>query len=173
MSNFRHLYIDIDHTLFSRYFNNTDLELRPAIMSQLRVLSRLFHCHWLTCWSLEDIKGLLRYTYSYDLVKVIGYADWGHGHPRRKAGFVLSPKAPKNFWWLENELFSVEKEALKEERKTLRFIQVDSRGPWGFSDACLELFRRAKVSEADIVGARGSMRLFRKETYLDPVVFPA
>ena len=38
-------------------------------------------------------------------------------------------------------------------------------GPWGFADACLELFERAKVTEEDIREAGGKMKLFRKESF--------
>jgi len=49
---------------------------------------------------------------------------------------------------------------------------VDSLGPWGFADACLELFRRAGITENDVKRVGGSMRLFRKEEFLSPVVVP-
>jgi len=110
MKKFGRLYIDIDDTIMGRYRQHTFLELRPGVISQLRVLAKLFDCYWLTCWPWEnppsnmDIQTLLRVLYAHDLVKDIKYMNWGHGDPDEKAGAVLKPGEPQDFWWLEDQL---------------------------------------------------------------------
>jgi len=96
------LYIDIDDTILARYLPTTFLEPRPAIVSQLRTLSRLFYCYWLTCWPWNqdrgaDVKSLMRSFYAVDLLKDIQYMGWSLGHPDRKAGAVLDPMVPQDF----------------------------------------------------------------------------
>jgi hypothetical protein len=161
-----------------RYLPETFLEPRPAIVSQLRVLSRLFYCYWLTCWPWNhdrgaDVKSLMRSLYAIDLLKDIQYMRWEAGHPDRKAGAVLDPVMPQDFWWLEDRLDKEELAALQRAGRADRYVEVDSLGPWGFADACLELFRRARITEADVKRVGGSMRLFRKEEFLSPVIAPA
>jgi hypothetical protein len=172
------LYIDIDDTILARYLPTTFLEPRPAIVSQLRTLSRLFRCYWLTCWPWNqgrgmDIKSLMHSFYAVDLLKDIQYMEWNIGHPDRKAGAVLGPAVPQDFWWLEDRLDREELAALQQAGKADRYVEVDSLGPWGFADACLELFRRAGTTENDVKRVGGSMRLFRKEEFLSPVIAPA
>jgi len=169
------LYIDIDDTILAKYLPTTFLEPRPAIVSQLRTLSRLFYCYWLTCWPWNqdrgaDVKSLMRSFYAVDLLKDIQYMGWSLGHPDRKVGAVLDPMVPQDFWWLEDRLDHEELAALQRTGKAGRYVEVDSLGPWGFADACLELFRRAGITENDVKRVGGSMRLFRKEEFLSPVV---
>ena len=173
------LYIDIDDTIIARYFQDTSYDLRPGVISQLRILSSLFDCRWLTCWPWSnpdgriDIQTLLRSVYALDLIKGIRCQKWGYGHPFRKAGAVLAKGQPKDFWWLEDALDSEERHALNDAGKLDRYIEVNSHGPWGFADACLELFKRAKVTERAIEKAGGKLRLFRKENFLPEFVIPA
>ena len=172
------LYIDIDDTIFARYLPDTFLEPRPAIVSQLRTLSRLLYCYWLTCWPWEEkygmsIQTLLRSLYAHDLIQGIQYMKWGAGHPDRKAGAVLDPVMPQDFWWLEDRLGKEELAALQRAGMEGRYIEVDSLGPWGFADACLELFKRAGITESDVKGTGGHMRLFRKEEFLSPIIASA
>jgi hypothetical protein len=170
------LYIDIDDTIIGRYYPTTFLELRPGVMGQLKVLSKLFDCRWLTCWpwvdpkSNMDIKTLLRVLYSHDLVAVIPPQKWSY-ETGGKSGAVLAPGQPTDFWWLEDQLPKDELADLQHAWKLDRYIHVSSRGAWAFADACLELFKRAGVTEEDIKKADGEMRFFQKERYLDPVIW--
>ncbi len=51
-----------------------------------------------------------------------------------------------------------------------RYIEVQALGPWGFADACLELFRRASITDA-MIERHGDPRIFsRKEHFLDPQI---
>ena len=91
MRKFGRLYIDVDQTIIARYFPDTSLELRPGAISQLRVLSKLFDCRWLTCWPWDnpevwDIQTLLRSVYARDLIDGIRYQKWGVGSPVGQGG---------------------------------------------------------------------------------------
>ena len=172
------LYIDVDHTIMARNFPEGFLELRPGVMGQLRILSRLFDCRWLTCWPWDDgagmdVRSLLRALYSDDLVPKIGYCTWKRGHPDGKAGTVLAPGAPTDFWWLEDPLGRNERRALERAGRLDRYVEVSPSGPWGFADACLDLFERVGIRDDDLAAPGGSLRMFRKESYFSPTMFPA
>ena len=168
------LYIDIDDTLIVRASMGTRYDLRPGVMTQLHILASLFDCQWLTCWKFKndrhlDICTLLGLLYATDLIDRIDYCDWTTNSQYSKSAAVLSPDAPTDFWWLENPLYTSDIKALEEAGKLDRYVEVEPHGPWGFADACLELFRRAKVSEKDIHEVKGSLRMFRKEDFF-PIV---
>ncbi len=169
------LYIDIDDTIMGRYYPSTFLELRPGVIGQLGVLSKLFDCRWLTCWPWEnekgqDIKSLLRVLYAHDLINGIPYQRWTY--PGGKTGAVLAPGQPTDFWWLEDMLSKDELADLGKAGKLDRYVHVSSRGAWGFADSCLDLFNRAGVTEEMIRSRGGLIRMFQKDRFLDPVIWP-
>ena len=179
MKKFGRLYIDIDDTIFGRYHRDSFLELRPGVIGQLRVLAKLFDCYWLTCWPWEnppsnmDVHTLLRILYAQDLTKDMKYMRWKGADPDGKAGAVLDPTQPQDFWWLEDKLGREELAALERAGKLDRYIEVDSVGPWKFADACLELFKRAGIDHENLMKAGGRIKFFRKEDFLTPVIIPA
>ena len=169
------LYIDIDDTILGRYLPCTFLELRPGVIGQLGVLSRLFDCRWLTCWPWEnekgqDIKSLLRALYAHDLINEIPYQKWGY--PGGKSAAVLQPYQPTDFWWLEDQLGKDELADLEKAGRLDRYVHVSSRGAWAFADSCLTLFKKTGITAQDIASRGGHIRMFQKERYLDPVVWP-
>ena len=140
--------------------------MRPGVLTQLRVLSKLFDCVWLTCWPREGIFELVRILYGSSINKDLRYADWGHGHPQRKAGYVLDPSHNQNFWWLEDPLCQEEMRALEEAGKLRRFVRVEPFGYWAFLDAVNELFRRTGTDANDIKRVGGKPEWFQKEAIL-------
>ena len=165
------LYIDVDDTIMGKYFPFTFLELRPGIMAQLRILAKLFHVYWLTCWPWEnesgmDIQTLLRVNYGHDLVRDTQPMRWTYDHPARKAHAILEPTLPQDWWWLEDRLEHGEWKAIEAAGKADRYIEVKALGPWAFADACLELFKRAGIGHQELLRAGGSFKFFRKEDFL-------
>lgn len=164
------LYVDIDDTILGRMFRDTFLDLRPGVMTQLTVLSRLFDLYWLTCWPWENersgmcLKNLLTNLYGYKLIEKTTYMKWTY--PGDKVGSVLDPANPQNFWWLEDQLDRDTIAKLTVAGKLDRYIHVDSVGPWAFMDSCLELFKRANVDKQMIKSVGGRIQLFQKECYL-------
>lgn len=164
MTKIARLYIDVDETIIACCNSpRVAYDLRPGVMTQLMVLSRLFDCQWLTCWDDKPIFTLMRGLYGGRMNRDFGYANWALGHPLRKAGHVLDPKQPQDFWWLEDPLCSEEIEALRETGKLDRYIRVEPSGYWGFLDAVNELFRRVGVSEAQIRRVGGHPEWFTRE----------
>jgi hypothetical protein len=160
------LYIDVDDTLIANCCKGSGFDMRPGALTQLRVLSRLFNCVWLTCWPRERIFELIRLLYGAKINKDLSYADWGHGHPQRKAGYVLDPKRDQNFWWLEDPLCREEMKALSEAGKLDRYVRVEPFGQWAFLDAVHELFRRTGMGNDDIKRVGGKPEWFDKEAIL-------
>lgn len=160
------LYIDVDDTIIANYHKGSGYDMRPGALTQIRVLSKLFNCVWLTCWGRERIFELFRLLYGASINKNLKYADWGHGHPQRKAGFVLDPKMPKNWWWLEDPLCREEMKALSDAKMLDRYIRVEPYGQWAFLDAVNELFKRKGITDNDIKKVQGKPEWFQKDAIL-------
>jgi hypothetical protein len=159
------LYIDIDDTIIAQILPGAGFDLRPCVITHLTVLSRLFDCRWLTSWPYSPsaapesgvcVQILMSCLYGHRINDTFRYADWDREHPDGKAGFVLRPDAPQDWYWLEDPIPKGEEESLAAAGKLDRYIPVDPQGPWGFLDAVNELFRRAGTTAADLelVGAR-------------------
>lgn len=151
------LYIDVDDTIYAQCVIGCGMDLRPGIITQLRILAKLFRCRWLTCWGSTTLRDMWRgLFYCTDLNKNILYADWDLDHPLRKAGYVLDPKHDQDFYWLEDPLCPEEVKALQEAGKLDRYIPVAETGYDGFAVACQELFRRAGITDNHLkrVGAK-------------------
>src|SRR3954468_20933194 len=110
------LYIDVDDTIIAVccFGAGTGFDLRPNVITQLRFLSRMFDCRWLTCWPNDRLRELMRLLYAPQVNQKMQYCDWSNGHPQRKAGYVLAPGAPEDFYWLEDPLTKEEISALEE-----------------------------------------------------------
>lgn len=162
------LYIDIDDTIIAQVLPGSGFDLRPCVMTQLKVLGRIFDCCWLTMWphtapmhlrSREDrmsIVTLMACLYGAEINERFRCADWNQKHEQGKAEFVLREGAPKDWYWVEDPLFKYEQEALAAAGKLDRHIRVEPHGPWGFLNAVNEMFRRSGKSANDIkrVGGR-------------------
>ena len=160
------LYLDVDDVLIANCHKGSGFDLRPSVLTQLRVLSRLYDCVWLTCWPRKNIFELIRYLYGSYINENMSYADWGHGHPWRKAGYVLDPRRIQDWWWLEDPLCQEELDALVKHNKLDRYIRVEPYGQWAFLDSVNELFRRSGVGEKDIKRVDGKPEWFQKEAIL-------
>src|ERR1700694_4904904 len=118
------LYIDIDDTIIAKILPGAGPDLRPCVMTQLRVLGRMYDCCWLTAWpyispkhlrSREDrmsIVALMGSLYGSEVNETFRCAEWDRDHENGKAEFVLRDGAPKDWYWIENPLFKVEHDAL-------------------------------------------------------------
>jgi len=167
------LYIDIDDTIIAQVLPGAGFDLRPCVMTHLTVLNRLFDCCWLTSWPYSpsaapesgvSVQILMSCLYGHRINDTFRYADWDREHPDGKAGFVLRPDSPQDWYWLEDPIPKGEEEVLAAAGKLDRYIPVDPQGPWGFLDAVNELFRRAGKTAADLelVGAR--LAWFNRDT---------
>jgi len=159
------LYIDVDDTIIAEVLPGSGRDLRPCAISHLTVLAQLYECCWLTSWpySPDDasrpgmcVQTLMRGLYAHRINEYFRYANWDHDHPDGKAGFVLDPAQPDDWYWLEDPIPSGERDALSAAGKLDRYIPVDPHGPWGFLDAINELFLRTGIrrSDFDRIGAR-------------------
>ncbi|MGA2727212.1 MAG: hypothetical protein ABSE96_05330 [Terracidiphilus sp.] len=168
------LYIDIDDTIIAQVLPGSGFDLRPCVMTQLRVLGRMYDCCWLTMWphtapkhlrSREDrmsIVTLMASLYGAEINEAFRCADWDQNHEQGKAEFVLRKDAPDEWYWIEDPLFKIEREALAAAGHLDRYICVEPHGPWGFLDAVNELFRRSGKSANDIKRVGGRPEWFDK-----------
>ena len=159
------LYIDIDDTIIAEVLPGSGRDLRPCVISHLTVLGQLYDCCWLTSWPYSPaeagtsgmcVQTLMRTLYAHRINETIRYANWDHEHPDGKAGFVLRPDQPRDWYWLEDPIPGGERDALETSGELDRYIPVDPHGPWGFLDAVNELFVRTEITRAafDRIGAR-------------------
>jgi len=159
------LYLDIDDTILAQVLPGSGFDLRPCVITQLTVLGGLFDCCWLTSWPWTPadapesgmcVQTLMRSVYGHRINETFRYARWDHNHPDGKAGFVLSPDQPSNWYWLEDLLPKGERDALDAAGKLDQYIAVEPQGPWGFLDAVNEVFRRTGIhsDELRLAGAR-------------------
>jgi hypothetical protein len=158
------LYVDIDDTIIAQVLPGSGFDLRPCVITQLTVLGRLFDCCWLTSWPYSPgvspqsgmcVQTLIRSLYGHQINETFRYADWDRDDPDGKAGFVLRPDQPADWYWLEDLLPKGERDALEAAGKLDRYIPVDPQGPWGFLDAVNELFRRTAIT-ADVLITTGA-----------------
>ena len=159
------LYIDIDDTIIAEVLPGSGRDLRPCVITHLTVLGQLFDCCWLTSWPYSPadagpsgtcVQTLMRALYGHRINETFRYARWDHEHPDGKAGFVLDPTQPEDWYWLEDPIPAGEQDALNAAGKLERYIPVDPQGPWGFLDAVNELFVRTGITRTafDQIGAR-------------------
>lgn len=139
------LYIDVDDTIIAHVNKGAGFDLRPNIMSQLKALTRLFRCRWLTYWPSDRIFELMRLLYGEPINQEMQWIDWqSAGRYADKADAVLA--GDLNFYWLEDPLFKTEVEKLQTAGLLDRYVEVEPHGAHGFARACQELFRRAGIT---------------------------
>jgi len=159
------LYIDIDDTILAEVLPGSGRDLRPCVITHLTVLAQLYDCCWLTSWPYSPadaepsgmcVQTLMRALYAHRINETFRYATWDHDHPDGKAGFVLRPDQPEDWYWLEDPIPIGERNALTSAGKIDRYIPVDPQGAWGFLDAVNELFVLTTISRDafDRIGAR-------------------
>lgn len=159
------LYIDIDDTIMAEVLPGSGRDLRPCVITHLTVLGQLFDCCWLTLWPYAPldaansgmcVQTLMRCLYAHRINEMFRYANWDREHPDGKAGFVLHPDQPHEWYWLEDPLPKGERQALAAAGMLDRYIPVDPYGPWSFLDAVNELFLKTGVTRSDFdrIGAR-------------------
>ncbi|HEY2466850.1 MAG TPA: hypothetical protein VGI45_03265 [Terracidiphilus sp.] len=159
------LYIDIDDTLIAQALPGSGFDLRPCVITHLAVLGRLFDCCWLTSWPYSPadvpesgmcVQTLMRSLYGHRINETFRYAHWDRDHLYGKAGFVLRPDQPQDWYWLEDPIPRGETDALTASGKLDRYIAIDPQGLWGFLDGINELFHRTGITPAALerVGAR-------------------
>jgi hypothetical protein len=156
------LYLDVDDTILAQVLTGSGFDLRPCVITQLTVLGRLFDCCWLTSWPYSPgaaaennmcVQTLMRSLYGHLINETFRYADWDRDHPDGKAGFVLRPDQPADWYWLEDLLPQGERQALTAAGKLDRYIPVDPQGPWAFLDAVNELFHHTGIAADEIAHA--------------------
>lgn len=153
------LYIDVDDTIIAVCFPSNGglgaggLELRPGVVTQIKFLSRMFDCYWLTHWSKERLKELWYLVYASTALKDVQYCNWREVNSSDKAPAVLG--GPRDFYWLEDPLSTGSMTLLEEGGLIDRYIPVEPRGLWGFTRALNVLFDKAQITTNDIkrVGA--------------------
>lgn len=161
------LYIDVDDTLLARSVPNGGFDLRPAVMSQLSVLSRIFECFWLTHRTQPDLLNFMDSLFRRNLYSRIQYMHWREINKKDKAPAVIN--AGGDFFWLEDPLSTGSLKELEDAGMMDRYISVEPTGPWGFVRALRVLFEKASITPEDIKDASGSMSLFKEPigTYFD------
>jgi hypothetical protein len=162
------LFIDVDDTIIANCYKGSGFDLRPGALTQLRVLTKLYDCEWLTMWPKKDIFALVRSLYGSYINTNIGYADWETHprHPWRKAGYVLDPKRTQDFYWLEDPLCPEEMHALRDHKKLDRYIRVEPFGQFAFLDAVNELFKRSGVGTNELKRVGASPEWFDREAIM-------
>lgn len=151
------VYIDIDDTIIAEVLPGSGRDLRPCAITHLTVLGQFYDCCWLTSWPYSPIDApsgmcvqtLMRALYGHKINETFRYANWNHDHPDGKAGFVLRPDQPGEWYWLEDPILKGERDALSAAGRLDRYIPVDAQGPWGFLDAVNELFFRTGITRTD------------------------
>ena len=151
------LYIDIDDTIFAQVLPGSGFDLRPCVVTHLSVLGRLYDCCWLTSWPYRPdansmcVITLMRSLYGSRINETFRYAEWDRDHPDGKAGYILRPDAPQDWYWLEDPILKGEQDALAAAGKLDRYIPVEPQGPWGFLDAVNELLIRTHKTADDLI----------------------
>lgn len=151
------VYIDIDDTIIACVWDGSGFDLRPNVMTQLRVLKELYNVRWLTCWPYEPLEQLFHSLYGQDIWRDTVYEDWRaslHLGKGEKVDAVL--EGPEDWYWLEDPLYGTDLIRLREAGLEHRYIRVEPRGQWSFADACKKLFTLTNVDAERLkaVGAK-------------------
>lgn len=152
------LYIDIDDTILAQCFPLFGFDLRPGVISQIGILSKLFDTYWLTHWDDLRVREFLNSIHATTQVCYhVGYCKWQGLSHESKAPAVV--EGPPDFYWLEDQHSTGSLKALVDNGKLDRYIQVDPKGLWGFTRALRVLFDKAGIKSKDIerVGGKPSM----------------
>lgn len=167
------VYIDIDDTIIAQILPGSGFDLRPCAVTHLTVLGCIYDCSWLTSWPYAPESGmcvqtLMRSVYGHRINETFRYAEWDREHPDGKAGFVLRPDGPSDWFWLEDPIPRGERDALESAGQLDRYIAVDPQGPWGFLDAVNELFQRTGITRVQLEEAGARAEWFDRNLLIVP-----
>jgi hypothetical protein len=151
------LYIDVDDTIIANCWDRSGFDLRPSVMTQLRVLKELFHVRWLTCWPEDCLQQLFKDLYGQDIWRDTQYENWRQAE---KVDAVL--KGPVDWYWLEDPLYGTDVLRLRKAGLTHRYIQVNPRGSWAFAEACQKLFVLTGIDAKRLEEVGAKMEWFQK-----------
>jgi hypothetical protein len=136
------------------------MELRPGVVNQLTVLSRLFDAYWLTHWEENAVNSLWALLYASLSLQDIGYCHWQKYDAKDKVFAVLD--IDPDFYWLEDPFSTGDLKKLHKAGLSDRYIEVEPKGMWGFTRACNELLVRAGTTEEQLKKAGGKWSLFEE-----------
>ncbi len=163
------LYIDVDDTILAENWRGSGFDLRPWVMTQIRVLSQLFDLRWLTCWGEDKLKELFQRLNCGRYWQETTYCEWFHRSDANKADKLEAVlDGPPNWYWLEDPLCKDDVERLKFLGQKDRYISVSPTGPWGFTEACQKLFFLVGVTDKDIFAVDGHPDWFKVPTGTSP-----
>ncbi len=158
------VYVDIDDTIIACIWDGSGFDLRPNIMTQLRVLKELYNVRWLTCWPYEPLEQFFHSLYGQDIWRDTVYEDWNKqlesGVWGEKVDAVLA--GPEDWYWLEDPLYSTDLLRLKESKLESRYIPVEPRSVWGFADACKKLFELTGVTPEKLKEVGADIKWFER-----------
>lgn len=153
------LYIDLDDTILAQCLGK-GYDLRPGVLTQIDILSRMFSCYWLTHWQERELRELLYILYAGSRLRGIQYLNWRRNNTTNKAVTVVL--GPKDFYWLEDPLSTGDLKVLSERGVMDRYISVDPNGLWGFTRALRILFDKANITDKDIISSGGNPAWFKE-----------
>jgi hypothetical protein len=136
------------------------MELRPGVVSQLTVLSKLFDTYWITHWKENAVNSLWSLLYASLSLQEIGYCNWQEHDPTDKATAILA--GSHDFYWLEDPLSTGDLFDLYAAKLEDRYIAVAPHGMWGFTRACRELLDKAGITDEQIKKVGGKSSIFQE-----------
>lgn len=151
------IFCDVDDTIIANSWDGSGFDLRPNAMTQLRVLKELYNVRWLTCWPCEPLEQLFKDLYGQDIWRDTQYEEWRGGE---KVDAVL--KGPSDWYWLEDPLYSEDLLRLREAGLEHRYIEVEPRGAYGFTEAIQKLFLLTGVDTEKLEEVGAEMEWFQK-----------
>lgn len=159
------IFCDVDDTIIANCWEGSGFDLRPNVMTQLRVLKELYNVRWLTCWPDDALEQLMGNLYGQDIWRDTQYEDWNKqievGVWGEKVDAVL--KGPKDWYWLEDPLYGEDLLRLREAGLEHRYIRVEPRGAWAFADACKKLFTLTNVDAKRLASVGASPLWFEHQ----------
>lgn len=153
------LFIDVDDTILAAYYPNANFDLRPAVLSQIFYLTKLFDVEWLTHRTEPEMDEIVELLWYEKLASVVDYANWREVDDQDKAPYVIQHD---DFYWLEDPLSTGDLKELIDAGKQDRYIPVDSVGAWAFVRACRQLFSKAGITPADLKKIGAPAHLFNE-----------
>ena len=152
------LFLDVDDTILAECLPGAGFDLRPGVVTQISVLTKLFDCHWLTHRKKKDLDTLWELLFADQLVRNVSYANWRTIDEHNKAPYVLNGN--RNFYWTEDPLSTGSLKGLQEAGLMDRYIPVEPKGLWGFTRSLRVLFERAGIKDSHIKKVNGNPKWF-------------
>lgn len=153
------LFLDIDDTILAECIPGAGMDLRPAALTQIEYLSKLFDCEWLTHWDQEDWENTVFSLYAGRRLENVEWAHWREVDDVDKAPYVLEHR---DFFWLEDPLSTGDLDELSARNLIDRYIPVEPKGMWGFVRGINNLFTRAGITSAELEKIKAPISLFKE-----------